>query len=116
MGSYFGVAAALKVIAQVPAATSTILYAHIAQHGVEVEHRHIEGLGHLGSREGILGRFVEHMDCATYDSISTIDNLLGRQLTALCIFGWYVTASLADLWQNLRGYPTFKGLGLRELG
>ncbi len=94
-------ASALQIVAQVPAAVATVLYAHVAQNGVEVERGHVKCLSHLSSRECILGRLVQELQRATNYRICTLHNLLAAKFAAAGIASWDVTASLANLWQHL---------------
>ena len=69
MGTFSSVASALQIVAQVPATMPTILYAHVAQHGVEVECCHVERLGHLRGSQSVLG-LLGSANCCLSPSLS----------------------------------------------
>ena len=87
-----------EVVRDVPASVATVLDAHVAEHVVEVEDRHVERLGHLRSRQRVLSRLVQHTKCATYNDIGTVDNLFIGELAPLRIFRGDIAARLSDLW------------------
>ena len=76
VGTFGSVASALQIVAQVPATVATILYAHVAQHGVEVECCHVERLGHLRGSQSVLGLLVQYSQSLANYIVGHRQNLL----------------------------------------
>ena len=83
VGADGGVAATFKIVAQIPSPTATILYTHVAQHGIEIESGHVESLSHLSGGKSILGWFVKNVESLANNLVGQRQNLLGRWQTQL---------------------------------
>ena len=67
-----GIAAALQIVAKIPAAVVAILYAHVAQYSVKIERGHIKRLSHLCSCQRVLSRLVDESNTGFVDSNQNI--------------------------------------------